>query len=68
MSELRDGRMSRRQVVLVILGCGLATLAACLGINALMGSPVQWFVLVIAVLFVVVLIGSYLWVRLTPSG
>lgn len=68
MSALHDGRMSRHQVVWVILGCGLVTLAACLGINAWMGSPVQWFVLVIAVLFVVVLIGSYLWVRLTPSG
>lgn len=58
----------RRKAVLATLACGLVTTAGCLLVNALAGSPVEWFWLVVVPLFVMVLIGAYLWVRLTPSA
>jgi hypothetical protein len=60
--------MRRRDAVLITLGCGLATMLLCLGVNALLGSPIEWFWLVAATLYVTLLIGGFLLIRLTPSA
>lgn len=60
--------MRRRDAVLITLGCGVVTLALCLGVNAIFGSPVDWFWLVAAAVYVTLLIGGFLLIRLTPSA
>ncbi|WP_154674176.1 hypothetical protein [Nakamurella lactea] len=67
-SRARQGKMRRRDAILITLGCGLSTLVLCLGVNALFGSPVQWFWLVAAAVYVVLLVGAFLLIRLTPSA
>jgi len=65
----RTSRASlRRRAVLITIGCGLVTMAGCLAVNAIAGSPIQWFWLIVAPLYVTALIGAFLWVRLTPSA
>lgn len=60
--------MRRRDALLITLGCGVATLVLCLGVNAIFGSPVEWFWLVAAALYVTLLVGAFLLIRLTPSA
>lgn len=58
----------RRKAVLITAGCGLVTMAGCLAVNAIAGSPIQWFWLIVAPLSVTALVGAFLWVRLAPSA
>lgn len=58
----------RRKAVLITIAGGLVTMAGCLAVNAIAGSPIQWFWLIVAPLYVTALIGAFLWVRLTPSA
>lgn len=52
---------------MITFGCGLATLVICLAGNALFGSPVQWFWLVAAAVYVTILVGAFLLIRLSGS-
>lgn len=55
----------RRLVVLVTAGCMVAFVAGCLLINLFMGSPVEWFWIVVGAVFLTAMILTYLWVRLS---
>ncbi|MDQ2846797.1 MAG: hypothetical protein M3Y77_10705 [Actinomycetota bacterium] len=59
---------SRRKSVVITLACGLVTMAGCLLVNAVTGSPIQWYWLMVAPLYVTLLIAGFLWVRLTANG
>lgn len=61
-------RRQRNRAVLVTLACGVTTALGCLLINLLAGSPVDWIWLLAAPLWVTLLTGSFLWIRLTPSS
>lgn len=58
----------RRKALTITLLCGLLTMAGCLLINAVTGSPIQWYWLIVAPLYVTMLIAGFLWVRLTANG
>jgi len=55
----------RRLVVWVLALVGVVTLAGSLIVNAATGSTIDWFWIVAGVVFVVGLMGFYLWIRLS---
>lgn len=61
-------RRQRNRAVLITLVCGIVTALGCLLINLFVGSPIEWIWLLAAPLWVTLLMGSFLWVRLTPSS
>lgn len=67
-NDIRHGRMRPRRALLITLLCGLLTGALCLGVNALFGSPIDWFWLVGAAAYVTILIGAFLWIRLAREA
>lgn len=69
MAESLAHRRRRRRIsVLITLGCGVATAVGCVTVNAILGSPVLWFWLLAAPLYVTLLMAMFLWVRLSPSA
>jgi len=58
-------RSRRRLVVWVLIAVGVLTLGGSLIVNAATGSTVDWFWIVAGVVFVVGLMGFYLWIRLS---
>lgn len=67
-NDIRHGRMRPGRALLITLLCGLLTGALCLGVNALFGSPIDWFWLVGAAAYVTILIGAFLWIRLAREA
>lgn len=69
MSETRAQRRHRRRLsVAITLACGIATAIGCLTVNAVLGSPVLWFWLLAAPLYVTLLMSLFLWIRLAPEA
>ncbi|MEJ7649380.1 MAG: hypothetical protein WKF57_10140 [Nakamurella sp.] len=69
MSEtLAQRRRRRRFSVIITLACGVATAIGCITVNAVLGSPVLWFWLLAAPLYVTLLMSLFLWIRLAPSA
>ncbi|NNG37287.1 hypothetical protein [Nakamurella aerolata] len=67
-NDLRHGHMRPGRAVLITVLCGLITGALCLGVNAMFGSPIDWFWLAGAAVYVTVLIGAFLWIRLAREA
>ena len=54
--------------MIITLACGVATAIGCITVNAVLGSPVQWFWLLAAPLYVTLLMSLFLWIRLAPGA
>lgn len=64
----RPGSIPHRQRSLVLVSCAIIFVVitgGCLLINAVAGSPVDWFWLVVAGAFVTGLMAMWFWVRLS---
>lgn len=60
----RQQRKRRQRLsVLIVLGCGILTTLGCLAVNWIAGSPIEWFWLVVAPLYVTLIIGAFVWIR-----
>ena len=69
MSETRAQRRRRQRLsVLITLACGLATAIGCVTVNAVLGSPVLWFWMLAAPVYVTLLMALFLWIRLAPDA
>lgn len=58
-------RSRRRLAAIVLAVAGLLVVAGGLLVNWLAGTAVQWMVLIIAAGFLVLILGFYLWIRLS---